>query len=52
MPAQIAQIHKRCCTADEEAATAMTCLFDFRGPFMVHGCRLAVKGVRPGPVRA
>lgn len=45
-----AKIDKRSCTADEEAATAMTCLSHFRGG--IQACRLAVKGVRAGPVRA
>ena len=31
----LAKIHERCCTADEVVGTAMTCLFHFRGPFMV-----------------
>ena len=44
---RLAKIHKRSCTADKEAATAMTSLFHFRGA--THGYRLPVKGVRPGP---
>lgn len=43
----LAKIHRRSCTADKEAATAMTSLFHFRGA--THGYRLPVKGVRPGP---
>ncbi len=44
------KIHGRSCTADEGAATAMTCLFHLGGA--THGSRLPTflrRGVGPGP---
>ena len=44
----LAEIHKRSCAADGEAATAMTCLVSLSGG-STHCCRLPVKGARLGP---